>query len=386
MECEICGEHYSEGLLELLSEVYGPRLEAVLERLGAPPRRYAVRVNTLKGDVEEVVRYFRETGVECRAHEQIGEAAMISVEGPLKVDSSGNSITAKKHAAESVMLGSNLYMPGVMRMQRVKIGDEVRIEDPRGHLVGSGTSKIHSGMRGANGIAVSTTQSLYKLPPIRETCLFSEGKLQEQSLPAILTSRVLDPQPRETIVDMCAAPGGKAAHIAQLQGDKGRVLAFEHSPRRAARMIGELERLGIRSVFVERADSRYLDRDRPTLRADRVLIDPPCTALGVRPKLYEEATAAEVLSSAAFQKQFLRAAARIVKPGGVIVYSTCTLTIHENEGVVRFAVEELGLELDDPPIRVSGAGSGIGFKECIRFDPDLCEAPGYFIARLRRTR
>jgi 16S rRNA (cytosine967-C5)-methyltransferase len=386
LECEICGEHYSEGLLELLSEVYGPRLKAVLERLGAPPRRYAVRVNTLKGDVEEVVRYFRRTGVECRAHEKIGEAAMISVEGPFKVDSSGNSITAKKHAAESVMLGSNLYMPGVMRMQRVKIGDAVRIEDPRGHLVGSGTSKIHSGMRGANGIAVSTTQSLYKLPPIRETCLFSEGKLQEQSLPAILTSRVLDPQPRETIVDMCAAPGGKAAHIAQLQGDKGRVLAFEHSPRRAARMIWELERLGIRSVFVERADSRYLDRDRPTLRADRVLIDPPCTALGVRPKLYEEATAAEVLSSAAFQKQFLRVAARIVKPGGVIVYSTCTLTIHENEGVVRFAVEELGLELDDPPIRVSGAGSGIGFKECIRFDPDLCEAPGYFIARLRRTR
>jgi len=137
---------------------------------------------------------------------------------------------------------------------------------------------------------------------------------------------------------------------------------------------------------LERADSRYLDRDRPTLNADRVLVDPPCTALGVRPKLYEEASGAEVFSSAAFQKQFLRVAARIVKPGGVVVYSTCTLTLQENEGMVRFAVEELGLELEDPPFRVSGAGRGIGFKECIRFDPDVCEAPGYFIARLRRAR
>ncbi|MEN3050782.1 MAG: PUA domain-containing protein [Candidatus Methanosuratincola petrocarbonis] len=386
MECGICGKHYSDDLLELLSEVYGPRLPGVLERLSTPPSRYAVRVNTLKGNVDEVVSFFRAIGVDCRAHEQIGEAVMIAVEGPFKVDPSGNSITAKKHAAESVMLGSNLYMPGIMRMQRIKVGETVRVEDPRGHLVGAGISKIHSGLRGAKGIAVSTSQSIYRLPPIRETILFSEGKLQEQSLPAILTSRVLDPQPGEIIVDMCAAPGGKAAHIAQLQCEKGRVLAFEHSPRRASRMTEELGRLGIRSVLVERADSRYLDRDYPTLRADRVLVDPPCTALGVRPKLYEEATAAEVFSSAAFQKQFLRAAARIVKPLGVIVYSTCTLSIQENEGVVRFAVEELGLELEEPPIRVNVAGQGIGFKECIRFDPDVSETPGYFIARFTRNR
>ncbi|MEN3035265.1 MAG: PUA domain-containing protein [Candidatus Methanosuratincola sp.] len=386
MECKICGRHYPEGLLELLSEVYGPRLQGVLERLSTPPSRYAVRVNTLRGSLDEVVSYFRAIGVDCRAHEQIGEAVMISVEGPFKIDHSGNSITAKKHAAESVMLGSNLYMPGIMRMQRVKVGDTVRIEDPRGHLVASGISKIHSGLRGANGIAVSTSQSIYRLPPIRETTLFSEGKIQEQSLPAIITSRALEPQPGETIVDMCAAPGGKATHIAQLQCERGRVLAFEHSPRRAARMNEELRRLGIRSVLVERADSRYLDRDRPTLRADRVLVDPPCTALGVRPKLYEEATAAEVFSSAVFQKQFLRAAARIVKPGGVIVYSTCTLTIQENEEVVRFAVEDLGLELEMPPIKLKAAGEGIGFKECIRFDPDISETPGYFIARFRRTR
>ncbi|MEJ5292994.1 MAG: PUA domain-containing protein [Candidatus Methanosuratincola sp.] len=386
MAREICRGHYSEGLLALLSEAYGPRVQGVLDRLGTPPRRYAIRVNTLRCDAEEVAGYFNGLGLDCMVHEMVEEAAMISVEGPFEVIASGNSITAKKHAAESVMLGSNLYLPGVMRMQRVKVGDRVRIEDPRGHLVGSGFSKIHSGIRGTEGIAVATTESIYRLPPIRETSLFSEGKVQEQSLPAILTSRVLDPQPGETIVDLCAAPGGKAAHIAQLQRDTGRVLAFEHSPKRIKKMGAELERLGVRSVVLERADSRYLDRDRPTLKADRVLVDPPCTALGVRPKLYEEASAAEVFSSAAFQKQFLRAAARIVKPGGVVVYSTCTLTLQENEGMVRFAVEELGLELEDPPFRVSGAGRGIGFKECIRFDPDVCEAPGYFIARLRRAR
>ncbi|MBC7121069.1 MAG: RsmB/NOP family class I SAM-dependent RNA methyltransferase [Candidatus Methanosuratus sp.] len=366
--------------------MYGSRVQALLEGLGTPPRRYAVRVNTIRGEVDEVVEYFNGIGAKCKAHEAIEEAALISVEGPFEVDGLGNSITAKKHAAESVMLGSNLYLPGVMRMQRAKVGDRVRIEDPRGHPVGFGVSKIHSGIRGNEGIAVQTLQSIYRLPPIRETPVFIDGKIQEQSLPAILTSRILDPQPGETIVDMCAAPGGKTAHIAQLQGDTGRILAFEHSPRRIGRMRAELDRLGIRSVTLERADSRYLDKDRPSLKADRVLVDPPCTALGVRPKLYEETGVAEVLSSAAFQKQFLRSAARIAKPGGVVVYSTCTITLEENEDVVRFACEELGLELEEPPLRVEGAGSGMGLKECVRFDPGLCEAPGFFIARLRRSR
>jgi len=71
---------------------------------------------------------------------------------------------------------------------------------------------------------------VYRLPPVRESRLFEEGKIQEQSLPAMLTARVLDPQPGEVIVDLCAAPGNKCTHIAQLQGDAGLIYAFEHLP------------------------------------------------------------------------------------------------------------------------------------------------------------
>ncbi|MDI9644938.1 MAG: methyltransferase domain-containing protein [Candidatus Verstraetearchaeota archaeon] len=379
-------ERYKRDLVELLSKTYGPRLEKVLESLGKPPKKYAVRVNTLRTSVDEALERFSEAGVECSPHEEIGEAILLDISGPHPITCTGKVVTAKKHAAESVMLGSNLYLPGVMRMERVKVGDRTIVVDPRGNTVASGRTAVHSGIRGAEGIAVFTEESIYRLPAIRESSLFLEGKIQEQSLPAIYTTVVLDPQPGETVIDMCAAPGGKASHIAQLQNDCGRVLAFEHSPGRVDRMKRVLSRLGIRSVRVERADARYLDRDYPSLRADRVLVDPPCTALGVRPKLYEEAGAAEVLSSAEFQKQFLRAAVNVLKPGGILVYSTCTLSYEENEGVVRFAEDELNLELDEPPLRLAGAGEGIGYSECVRFDPDRYEAPGYFIARFRRSR
>lgn len=383
MVCGLCEERYGMDLVELLACVYGSRLKRVFLSLGRPPKRYAVRVNTLRASAGEVLERFGAAGVECSSDGEIEEAILLSVSGPHKIEGIGREVTAKKHAAESVMIGSNLYLPGVMRMERLREGNKVFVTDPRGHLVGSGRAAIHSCVRGKEGIAVRTGESLYRLPAIRETDLFIEGKIQEQSLPAIYTTRILDPQPGETIVDMCAAPGGKASHIAQLQNDMGFVLAFEHSPSRAERMRLGLARLGIKSVRVERADSRYLERDFPSLKADRVLVDPPCTALGVRPKLYEEARASEVFSSAEFQKQFLRAAARVVRPGGVIVYSTCTLSYQENEGVVSFAEGELGLELEEVPFRPAGASPGIGFPECIRFEPDLCETPGYFIARFR---
>lgn len=386
MECEICGSHYQRELLELLSSIYGARIWTLIEKLRSPPRMYAVRANTLRATGEEIVEFFDALGVRCRLHEDAEEAVLIEVGGPFKVRGEGKRVVAKKQAAESVMVGSNLYLPGVMQMDRMEVGDNAVVTDPRGHIVGNGRAAIHSGIRGNFGIAVETEESVYRLPPFRETKVFFDGKMQEQSLPAICTSKALDPQPQETIVDMCAAPGGKSAHIAQLQEDTGRIIAFEHSPRRIERMRRELARLGVRSVVIEKADSRYVDKDRPSLKADRVLVDPPCTALGVRPKLYEEATAAEVYSSAEFQKQFLRAAAAIVKPGGVVVYSTCTLSYQENEEVALFATDELGLELEEPPFVEKTARRGIGIRECLRFDPDFCDAPGYFIARFRKAR
>lgn len=370
------------GLEGVLRRTYGGRLEAVLRALAVPPAEYALRVNTLRSTADEVAAELASAGVECGRSKVLDEAVVLRPGSPRAVEKRGKMVIVDKFAAESVMLGSKLYEPGILRSERVKPGDEVYMADPRGHVVGTGISRFSSARKHTTGIAVDTRESIYAMPPMHETRLFGDGKIVEQSLPAMLVARVLDPQPGETIVDLCAAPGNKSTHVAQIQGDRGLIYAFEHSPKRLAKMRREIARLGIRSIRTAQKDSRYVDKDLPELRADRVIVDPPCTALGVRPKLYEETGPREVASCAAYQRQFLGTASRIVKRGGVVVYSTCTLPVDENEEVVGYALDELGLELDSQSPAVGGQGiGGERFRRAQRFDPDLSEAPGYFIAK-----
>lgn len=197
---------------------------------------------------------------------------------------------------------------------------------------------------------------------------------------------MLDPQKGDTVVDMCAAPGGKTLHMAQLMECQGTIYAFDNSEKKMATLRSDATSLGACNIRALCSDSRYLDRDHPQVRADRVLVDPPCSALGVRPKLYEETTVQEIMGCVQYQKQFLGVAHRIAVRGGVIVYSTCTLTLRENEDMVRFAVDELGLEPEGQPIVLGEGGVGGGtLSKVQRFSPDLLEMPGYFIARFRKA-
>lgn len=373
------------GLEGILRRTYGDRLEAVLRELAVPPAEYAVRVNTLRSSAEEVIAEFGAAGVECCKSPILDEAVILRPGAPRMVEKKGKMVLIDKFAAESVMLGSKLYEPGILRSDRVKPGDEVYMVDPRGHLVGTGIARFSSARKHTTGIAVDTRESIYSMPPMHETRLFEEGKIVEQSLPAMVTARVLDPQPGETIVDLCAAPGNKSTHVAQIQGDKGLIYAFEHSPKRLAKMRREIRRLGIRSIRTAQKDSRYIDMDLPELKADRVIVDPPCTALGVRPKLYEETGPPEVASCAAYQKQFLKTASRVARRGGTIVYSTCTLPVEENEEAVSYGLDELGLELSrQSPLAGRPGIGGERFGMVQRFDPDLVETPGYFIAKFTK--
>jgi len=378
---------YKKGLLELLVKAYGDRTLKVLEAVRRPPKEYAVRVNTLRTTADEVMEHFSRMGVVCDRSDVLEEAVLIEVEGPFAVERKGKQVVAEKSAAESVMMGSKLYAPGILRTDKYRVGGPVYITDIYDHVVGRGIALIPPKVdnKKGRGLAVDTTETVYRLPPLRESELYSKGMIREQSMPAMITSRVLEPQKGETVVDMCAAPGGKALHIAQLMEGEGVVYAFDHSEKRLNALRVDAERLGAPNIRVFCSDARYLDRDFPTLKADKVLVDPPCSALGVRPKLYEDATVEEVLGCAKYQRQFLRTAGAIVKRGGTIVYSTCTLTAEENEDVVRFAVEELGLELEDQGIRVGEPGfGGQIFRKAQRFSPDLLGMPGYFIAKLRR--
>ncbi len=384
------GLYYEEELLRSLTRfIEWSELVELFSAVKRPCRKYFVRVNTALISVGELVDLLRSRGFEVYRHEFIEEAIWFPVEGPFELPVADKVVVADKYAAESVYQGADLYAPGVVKANGVKRGDEVLVVAPTGEPVGFGVAVMDGEemIKRRRGLAVKVLISVYRAPKVKELPEYRIGLIYDQSLPAQVVTRVLDPQPGEVIVDMCAAPGGKTTHIAQLLRGKGVVYAFDDSSTRIKRLEYEVKRMKLKNVIIIKHDSRYIHVDYPTLKAHKVLIDPPCSALGVRPKLYDVKSYREVIGCSEYQKQFLREAVKILVKGGVIVYSTCTITPEENEEIVKYAIEKLGLELEDTEYRRLGSPALplLSREEgIIRFYPHRHDTPGYFIAKFRK--
>ncbi|HMD51208.1 MAG TPA: RsmB/NOP family class I SAM-dependent RNA methyltransferase, partial [Solirubrobacteraceae bacterium] len=227
--------------------------------------------------------------------------------------------------------------------------------------------------------------------------LWEAGAFQPQSRAAMLVARVLAPRPGERVLDLCAAPGGKSTHLAALMGDRGEVVAVERDRRRAGVLVRSAQRLRARSVRVEVADA---EREREEGAVfDRVLLDAPCSGLGTlqaHPDLRWRMTPAAVDRMAAAQARILAAAAGSLRPGGVLVYSTCTISPTENERLIAafldshpdFGIEDLAAE--HPGYGLARARAP-GRQPAAESPPFLLTLPnrdhtaGFFIARLRRS-
>lgn len=161
-----------------------------------------------------------------------------------------------------------------------------------------------------------------------------------QDSSAQLVTHLLEPQPGETIIDACAAPGGKTTHIAELMGDRGRVIACDRSAKRLNKVKANAARLQLNSIEIVPGDSR--DQSEFINLANRVLLDAPCSGLGTlhkRPDIRWRQTSQAVGELFALQQELLEQTALWVKPQGILVYATCTLNIWENEKVIQSFLE-----------------------------------------------
>jgi 16S rRNA (cytosine967-C5)-methyltransferase len=161
--------------------------------------------------------------------------------------------------------------------------------------------------------------------------LWRAGAYAPQSRGAMLVAHALDPQPGERVLDLCAAPGGKATHIAALMGDRGAVVAVERHEGRADALRRTCERLRTTSIEVVTADAARYTAAEPF---DRVLVDPPCSGLGTlqgHPDLRWRISPKAIERLAQSQRNIVEAAVAALRPGGTLVYSTCTLSPRENE-------------------------------------------------------
>jgi 16S rRNA (cytosine967-C5)-methyltransferase len=173
---------------------------------------------------------------------------------------------------------------------------------------------------------------LRRHPPLERMKTFQKGWFYVQDPSTLLSVRLLDPKPGERILDLCAAPGGKATFIAQIQDNDGRVVAVEPNPKRRARLRDNCERLG--------ADIQVVAPEDPSLQEpfDAVLVDAPCTNTGVLRRRLEarwRLAPGDLDRCNELQRNLLTRALHHVRPGGRVVYSTCSLEPEENEELVR---------------------------------------------------
>lgn len=217
--------------------------------------------------------------------------------------------------------------------------------------------------------------------------------LQDPS--AMAVAELLQPQPGELVLDLCAAPGGKSSHLAGLMAGKGALVANEVHPRRVWELAGNLERLGVRRVAVTNETPERLSQFLGPI-FDRVLVDAPCSGEA----MFAQSEAARrdwsmnlVRSSSLRQERILEAAAGLVRPGGILAYSTCTFNPVENEAVIaRFLMEHTHfhlLPIDPPPGCSAGRPDWLdkglavpGIEHTIRIWPHLAPGQGHFIAVL----
>ncbi|HYM81744.1 MAG TPA: 16S rRNA (cytosine(967)-C(5))-methyltransferase RsmB [Candidatus Limnocylindria bacterium] len=214
--------------------------------------------------------------------------------------------------------------------------------------------------------------------------LFKQGWCTAQDESEALVSRLVAPQPHERLLDLCAAPGGKCTHLAELMGDEGEVWALERAESRVSSLQTTVDRLGTHAVHVVQGDGRTYTFPMPF---DRVLVDAPCSGLGVLARRADARwrKGPEVLSEMPpIQLELLAAGGRRARPGGVLVYSVCSFEPEETVEVVeRFLRQQPSFVLEN--------AAGLLPDEIVdehgfmRLLPHVHGCDGAFAARFRRT-
>lgn len=273
---------------------------------------------------------------------------------------------------EALCRVDNATPPLSLRTNTLKISQEELLE----RLAAEGVVCLPSQWT-PEGIVCSEFPALATLASLRE------GLFQVQDESSMLVGHVLAPRPGEFVIDACGAPGGKSTHIAALMKDEGRVLSVDLYEHKLKITRENAARLGITSIETRQLDATGL-AGLYAGQADRVLVDAPCSGLGVlrrKPDSRWRKSESQLLELPKLQSAILESAAGCVKPGGVLVYSTCTTEPEENQQVVEAFLAK------NPEFTLQRGGDYLPVprpEEMVQLWPQRDETDGFFIARMIR--
>ncbi|MBN2421045.1 RsmB/NOP family class I SAM-dependent RNA methyltransferase [Candidatus Woesearchaeota archaeon] len=219
-----------------------------------------------------------------------------------------------------------------------------------------------------------------------------QGYYYVQEAAAQIPVQVLAPKKTDLVLDMSAAPGGKTTQIAQYMENQGVLVAIDSNSSRLISLRNNIERLGVTNTIIYQKDAQFIFDFG--VEFDKILLDAPCSGnFCIDENWFNKRSIEDVKESAKMQKKLIRAAASVLKKGGTLVYSTCSLEPEEDEFVVdwflkehpEMKIEETGLKAGEQGLTEAlGTKLNPELRLCRRFWPERTKTQGFFIAKLRR--
>jgi len=363
-----------------------------------PPLCTTLRLNSFDDGINDALKQVQEylqqtTTAELQVvrHEQLSDTVVIPsrVRKPSRCNI---EVIVDVPCGMAVLRGAQIFTPGVLSCPKsLARGDEVSVfaDLSRKCLQGMTSytgEKLYLGNAVAllsrydmfvtktGGVAFTMTDPVISAPALNN--VFDNQLLFLQNLPSIVAGHVLSPTPDDYVLDMCAAPGGKTAHLFRQMRGRGTLVACDRTSK-VQRIKKNLENVCGKSltefpnVKVLKLDSRTLStkdvRETHNLPSsfNKILLDAPCSALGQKPRTSQSSMSGKQLNSlSSLQQQLFCTAIELLSDGGTLVYSTCTTTYAENEGIVAWALEKFPcLELCEQTPHIGGCGRE-GFDNC----------------------
>lgn len=218
---------------------------------------------------------------------------------------------------------------------------------------------------------------------------FVMGRFVVQDVSSMLVTEAADPKPGDYVIDLCAAPGGKSLHIADKMQGQGMVDARDLTDYKVGLIEENIERTQTLNIRAHRKDATLLDKESVE-KADIVLADVPCSGLGVIGKKTDikyRTDEDKIQELAVLQKQILHNAASYVKPGGILIYSTCTITSEENQSNVAWFTENYPFALESlDPYLCEELHSETTARGWLQLLPGVHKTDGFFLARMRKSK
>ncbi|MHA1377687.1 MAG: NOL1/NOP2/sun family putative RNA methylase [Candidatus Helarchaeota archaeon] len=229
--------------------------------------------------------------------------------------------------------------------------------------------------------------------PLGATTEYLLGYYYIQQAASMLPAKILNPNPTDLVIDMCAAPGGKTSHLAQIMRNNGVILAFDINFKRMKSLKSNISRCGIKNTIGYVMDSLKLEEIE--ISANKVLLDAPCTGEGLicfDSSRKKSRTLNDIKICSIKQEELLRIAIKCTKKGGTIVYSTCSIAPEENEIVINeilrdnsVNIEKTGINFgSEGLIEVFGKKLNPDLRMCKRFYPQTHGTEGFFICKLKK--